>query len=586
MPRVKMFFLGRPRIEYDEGLLDFTRRKAVALLSYLAVTEQAQSREVLAAFLWPDYDDTRARAGLRRVLAAVNKTPLREWIIADREMVALAGGDWLWVDVHQFNQLIDRATPETLRAAVDLYQGDFMTGFTLRNSAVFDEWQTVQTHSLRQRLMGTLEKLIQHYATSQQTQAGIKTAQRLLELDPLHEAVQRRLIRLYALSGQQSAAMNQYERYAALLKEELEASPYPETVALYQSIKDGEMLTMGEELLFPVYTNMPTVPTLVVGRDETVMELRHRLLQDDSLIIIQGWPGIGKTTLSAMLAHDDSIRQHFEDGILWTSLGQYPNLMAKLVEWGRTLGYSEIERLTSLEEMSSRLVPLLRDRRVLLVIDDVWEIEHMQLFRVGGPLCGLLITTRLNDVAQAAADHPDRIYKMPILSEIMSVELLRTLAPQVVECFPDEVRELVDDLEGLPLALQVAGRLLHAEFNMGWGITDLLDDLRHGVGLLEMQAPADRMELATQTTPTIATLLRRSVERLSPEMQERFALLGVFAPKPASFTLEAIQAVWVVDDPRPALRVLVGRGLVEPTGEGLFQIHALLVMLAQSMFEN
>ena len=100
----------------------------------------------------------------------------------------------------------------------------------------------------------------------------------------------------------------------------------------------------------------------------------------------------------------------------------------------------------------------------------------------------------------------------------------------------------------------------------------------------EQYFPADYKDV--QTTPTVAVLIQKSVERLDDLMQERFALLGVFAPKPATFDIEAMSAVWEVDDPRPPARQLVDRGLLEPVGNGRFQMHALLAMHARSMFEG
>jgi hypothetical protein len=270
--------------------------------------------------------------------------------------------------------------------------------------------------------------------------------------------------------------------------------------------------------------------------------------------------------------------------VLWTSLGQQPNLLAELAQWGRALGISDISSAHTLEEASTRLTATLRDRRMLLIVDDVWQVEQAMAFNVGGRRCGTLYTTRQNDIARTLANRPEAIYKIPILEEAQAIELLTTLAPEVVTAHPSEARALVRDLEGLPLALQVAGRLLHAEMVMGWGVGDLLEALRQGARLLEAQAPADRLELATQTTPTIAALLQRSIDRLPVSLQERFAMLAVFAPKPATFTLEAMRAVWLVDDARPDAKVLVDRGLLEPAGNGIFQMHALLVMQAKSMF--
>jgi hypothetical protein len=331
-----------------------------------------------------------------------------------------------------------------------------------------------------------------------------------------------------------------------------------------------------------------------VGREQAAAEVKQRLnvgVSEDQLlmqprVVIQGWPGIGKTTLSSVLAHDRELQSHYQDGVLWISLGQEPNLMAILSNWGRSLGFHELERTQTVEEASARLTAFLKDKHILVIVDDVWEVEDAQPLQIGGDRSGLLITTRLNDVARALADRPESVYKIPILSLDEGLMLLRKLAPQVVAQYPDEAADLATDLEGLPLALQVAGRLLHAEMEFGWGIADLLRDLREGKRLLEAQAPADRTEIATETTPTIAALLQRSVARLSAEMQEKFALLAVFAPKPATFTLEAMQSVWRVSDARPETRMLIDRGLLEPDGNGRFQMHALLVMLARSMFQD
>src|SRR5690606_23893887 len=184
----------------------------------------------------------------------------------------------------------------------------------------------------------------------------------------------------------------------------------------------------------------------------------------------------------------------------------------------------------------------------------------------------------------ALATTPDEIHLLPVLTSDKAFELFATLTPNTVKQHPVESRELVEELEGLPLAIQVAGRMLREEAAYGWGVIDLLQELHEGTRLLEAEAPADRTDIANQTTPTVAALLRKSTDRLSEEMRERFAFLGAFAPKPATFDLNAMVAVWEVDDPRPTVRVLVARGLLERVGDR-FQMHSLLVMHARDMLE-
>jgi hypothetical protein len=160
---------------------------------------------------------------------------------------------------------------------------------------------------------------------------------------------------------------------------------------------------------------------------------------------------------------------------------------------------------------------------------------------------------------------------------------LQKLAPNVVLQHPDASRELVRELEGLPLAIQVAGHLLNVEASYGFDVSQLLVELRDGAKVIEAKAPADRSDLANETTPTVAALLQKSTERLDPLTRDCFAYLGAFAPKPATFDLEAMKDVWEIDDPKPIARQLVDRGLLEPVG-GRFQMHALLVSHARSLF--
>jgi hypothetical protein len=220
---------------------------------------------------------------------------------------------------------------------------------------------------------------------------------------------------------------------------------------------------------------------------------------------------------------------------------------------------------------------------MLLIIDDVWHVEHAAPFRVASPQCATVMTSRLNDVAQALAARPTDVYRLPLLPEDSGLALLETLAPSVVAEHRDEARELIRSLEGLPLAIQVAGRLLENEARLGWGVRELLNELREGGNLLEATAPGDMVGRSKVAMPTIAALLQRSTDALDETTRQRFALLSVFAPKPATFDLAAMAVAWEVSDPKPSARILVNRGLLEPLSGGRFQMHALLVLHAQTL---
>ncbi len=360
--------------------------------------------------------------------------------------------------------------------------------------------------------------------------------------------------------------------------------------------------TVGRDKITNIYPTVapkpgsaPPLPSLIIGRDEALRELKTRIgvyskepigTQIQVLTAIRGWAGVGKTTIAAALAYDAEIAKAFPDGVLWVSLGTSPNLFSELAAWGRALGTDDLLRAHTLEEASAQLSALLRHKRMLLIIDDVWEPEHAAPFKVGGRGSATLITTRSTNVAQAIAPTSDSIYKLPVLTDNDALELLRVLARSVVERYPDQSLELVRELEGLPLALQVAGHLLNVEAGYGLGVVELLAELRDGAKLLESQAPVSRIGIADATNTTIAALLQKSTDRLDALTRDCFAYLGAFAPKPATFDLQAMQAVCQVEDPQPIARALVDRGLLEPVPNERFQMHALLVAHARSLFSD
>jgi NB-ARC domain len=360
---------------------------------------------------------------------------------------------------------------------------------------------------------------------------------------------------------------------------------------LMEDVRAGRVIqkiVYGNEADEPVAApaGAPPVPSLLIGRQEDLKNLKRLANGEHRLMIVRGWPGVGKSTIVAALAHDSEVESSFPDGILWTSLGQTPRIISALAMWGRVFGTDEILKATSLKEGVAQMAGLLRDKRSLLIVDDVWEVEHAEPFRqVRGKDCSLLITTREAQVAEKMSS-PDNVYMLEPLSHSSALELLGALSPQVLEKYGTFASELVDDLECLPLALHVAGRMLNVEIERGWGVEDLLRELRSGARILEQKAPADRIDLENQTIPTVAVLLQKSTDRLDPFVRDCFAYLGVFAPKPATFDLAAMKSQWQTDDPKAVANALMDRGLLEYIGSGRYQMHALLVAHAKSLLKD
>ena len=321
MYRLRLLFLGSPRAERDGEPIEVDTRKAIALLAYLAVTAEPHARDTLATLLWPEYDQTRARANLRRTLPVLNTSGAGPWLEVDRETLGLRQDDELSLDVGQFRQrLTDCEThghppadvcPDCLASlteAVELYRDDFLAGFTLRDSPEFDDWQFFQTERLRRELAGALARLVRGHSDQGQFKTAIDYAQRWLALDPLHEPAHRQLMQLHAWAGDRSAALRQYRDCVRILDEELGVPPLEETTQLYEAIKEQsggpqEPGSRGAREISPVpllpASRAPMLPLVGRGTEwTTLLETYAATGPNGHLVIVEGEAGIGKTRLA------------------------------------------------------------------------------------------------------------------------------------------------------------------------------------------------------------------------------------------------------------------------------------------------
>ncbi len=245
MAQLSLKLLGSPRVEIDAVPIQIVRRKSLAILVYLAVTGDVQRRDKLATLFWPDSPQDKARGALRRELSSLNHDLGSGFLTADREATAICDSADLFLDIEQFQALLARADAsksatasiDLLTAAVDLYRGDFLSGFTLPSCIDFDDWQFYQTESYRQSLAAVLEQLCQLLSRQGDVVAAIPFQRRLLALDSLHEPAHRDLMRLYAVAGQRSAALRQYEECRRVLDHEIGTPPEPATTDLYEAIR-------------------------------------------------------------------------------------------------------------------------------------------------------------------------------------------------------------------------------------------------------------------------------------------------------------------------------------------------------------
>jgi DNA-binding SARP family transcriptional activator len=243
----EMEFLGRARVLADGRELILSRQ-CLSLLAYLALHRDIDHpREVLIEKFWADREPIQARSSLgsalcrlRKMLTLKGTAPLE---LSPRGEPRLASSVPISADIWAFESgvesalaapegALDEARTAALEASLAHYKGDLLLGW-------YEDWILVERERLHMLRLRSLRRFMEHYVASGDFESALATGQAALRLEPLDEAVQQRVIELYAQIGQRAAALRQYERLAALLKAELGVAPSRETHEVVDRIRNG-----------------------------------------------------------------------------------------------------------------------------------------------------------------------------------------------------------------------------------------------------------------------------------------------------------------------------------------------------------
>jgi hypothetical protein len=325
-----------------------------------------------------------------------------------------------------------------------------------------------------------------------------------------------------------------------------------------------------------------------IGRTADLERLWRQLEAGRSACIMR-LAGVGKTALALKLASDRArLERHFA-GVLWADLGPRPDLLASVQAWARELGVNKDgdQRLSSIDDWKEVVRTAISTRRLLIVLDDVWLPAHALEFLQLAPRAVVVMTTRRSEVA-AELMQQDEVFHLPEMTSADGLELLTHIAPKAVQIQPDEARELVDAVQGLPIAIVLMGRYLYRESLDDEPDPDRVkqsfDALREaGVQMTQRHRRAHPPAVGGphDEERSIAELLEVSVQALaSDELRERFADLSIFRPKPHAFTKKMAREICGMDDPLPVFAALHDIGLIESRG-AQYSMHPIIRSFAQ-----
>jgi DNA-binding SARP family transcriptional activator len=248
MLNVSLF--GQLEIKTSDGvLIELEGHKARELLCFLLLhRDRPVLREVLASELWGEQTSLQSLKQLRQALWRLQTSlPFDACMFkVESAWVQLCNHPELNLDVAQFEQTVALAQGcsgnnlndlqlDALRQALSTYQADLLEGWQ-------HDWCLTHRERLQNLRLIALEKLAEHCETSRNFELGLVYTNLMLEFDAACETAHQRAIRLYALAGNRTAALRQYERCAVALRSELDVKPARSTTALFERIRDDEPL--------------------------------------------------------------------------------------------------------------------------------------------------------------------------------------------------------------------------------------------------------------------------------------------------------------------------------------------------------
>jgi predicted ATPase/class 3 adenylate cyclase/Tfp pilus assembly protein PilF len=282
-------------------------------------------------------------------------------------------------------------------------------------------------------------------------------------------------------------------------------------------------------------TNLPTLPTALIGREMERGEIA-RLLEEDGarLVTLVGPGGVGKTHLALQTAAD--LLDDFADGVWLVRLGEVTDPAMIEPAIAVALGVREGGGL----DLRAALRAWIGDKRVLFVLDNLEQVI------TGAPIVADLLAVHpharfLATSRQRLRVGGERAVAVPPLALPISpaddaatpesalvsaaVQLFATRASEVAPDFvlddqsAPTVAAICAHLDGLPLAIELAAAQLRTRT-----LPELLTDLEHRFELLI----GGRREALSHQQSLEATIAW-SYDRLDPDEQRLLQTLSVFA---------------------------------------------------------
>ena len=283
-------------------------------------------------------------------------------------------------------------------------------------------------------------------------------------------------------------------------------------------------------------------------------------------VALTGIGGAGKSTLAAGACGDRRVRRRFRDGMTWLESGQGQDPVALLGDLARRLGLPESESgFTTVAQARDEIAAVLRGKRMLVAVDNVWERGPLDALTGLPPGCTVMFTTRLPESASTVGATEIAVDE---LTQAQALELLGRWTGQTPAELPADARALCTRAGNLALGVAMAGAMV-ARGRSFTGVLALIEQ-----NLTRVHADLDPKYQCRNLLAAIGA----GISDLPEADQQRYAQLAVFAGR-GPFLREAAGALWRPElaeaEVGDLLAELTSRSLLTAVGDDRYTAHDL-----------
>ncbi|MCB1377952.1 MAG: tetratricopeptide repeat protein [Alphaproteobacteria bacterium] len=256
--RLKLF--GQFDLTGPQGPVSLSSAKLSALLAILARAARPVQREHLTAMLWGSHFDDQARQNFRQALVRLRKIVGADVLLSNDATVHLALTE-VESDVGTFEHLASAGTPEALRSAAQLIDGEFLAGLHIAEPQ-FEDWLTGERRRLGEQACNVLARLAAEDLARGDAAQALRHAEACVARDYFREDAHRTLMQALTLLGRRAEAVRHHQDFAARLRYELQTAPQEETTRVFERLRKGTDLPAPSAAPAASGTGKPSIAVL------------------------------------------------------------------------------------------------------------------------------------------------------------------------------------------------------------------------------------------------------------------------------------------------------------------------------------